>query len=432
MEQIYYLYEKYKKYKYLMCFLIVFLIILLSNLHSSHLSFYYDASGYWELGKTFFGQGRFNILNYKEALRGYLYPLINSMFYLLAQALHLNEIFLFRSVNAVIVAFLIAVLIPKLFSLILNKEITAFQNLAFCVITTIFWRGYFLYPLSDFPALFALLAGIYIVLQNYYKRIERVQITQAIKYILAGVCIAASVNIRPSYQIIIIPFFFLLFICFYKRVSRKTAAVYIICTVVGLLICFIPQIYINYFNFQVLSPFIQTSLSSYGKSLLIQQIEWGIFMQKYETYIGNGLEPAMRYIDFQGQGILQKENISTISSIGQYIKLLFKYPVDFICIYFRHIFNGIDINYNTPYVENAYENRIIFSMVNYTLWFFIPIFILCYAANCYTLNISDVLNRLKKSTLLEWISFIVFIVLCFTLSANTNLMLENATILIGN
>lgn len=475
--------------KYFFSFSVVLLFIIIYGIYKSDLTFYHDSAQYWNLGKTFVDNNDFSILNYKEPLRGYLLPLCNFFTYLLSTILHVNEITLFRILNSLFIAFFISVLIPSFFSLLFKKEISLVQNLSFAFLIVFFWRGYFLYPLSDFPALFFIFAGLYLILL-LNKRLEsmKIKILNIVICLVVGICISASTNIRPTYQITIIPFFLLLFICFYTRdINLRTGILYTVCTLVGLLICYVPQLYINYYNFHIISPFVPTEIAYGGRSLFLNQINWGISLQKYETNIGSNFpQPQINFIDNQGLNILMSENINSITSIGQYIILLAKYPFDFMCIYFRHFFNGLDITYSSAYVENVYKSRIIFSLLNYSLWFlfssiiikklknftenkiksfmehkanslmgaliylilvspaiisivgaveirfFLPFYIICYATICYYSSFGSIRQRLRKTQILDWIALLIFIVICFTLTANTFSNLQNGIMLLGN
>ncbi|WP_460504170.1 hypothetical protein, partial [Hymenobacter agri] len=75
---------------------------------------YYDAEDYWQLGHRFVRNGRFGLLNYDEALRGYAYPLVNFACLALRKALDLPAVTVVKLLNAALAGLLFGVVGPRL------------------------------------------------------------------------------------------------------------------------------------------------------------------------------------------------------------------------------------------------------------------------------------------------------------------------------
>jgi len=250
--------------------------------------------------------------------------------------------------------------------------------------------------------------------------------------------------------------------------------------IVGLLIVFSPQLLINTTHFGVFSPFVQTQVDS--TNLFLQQLNWGIVIQKYETSIDPDYpSPQVYFLDRQGESILIRSSVSpdTPISLGKYVELLFKYPLDFMSIYLRHIFNGLDIVYNTVYVNNVYDNALHMRLANYSLWFLVVIYIQKYFPNikarkllnsqlllpiiiampslvsiptaievrfmipisfmAYGLAAFWILPEFFEISLVEkknmvfkyFVEYIIFVAFCFLLSSNTYMGLEFGSYVLG-
>lgn len=438
--------EYIKSHDKTFCFAIVFLIIIIINLKSKDSLFYYDSSNYWTLADNFIRDGKFNLLFY-NATRGYAFPLALLLIKLIALGLRCDSVIVFKIVSALFFSCFFSKLIPSLFEKLLDKKISIIKNLSFSFLMIYFWRGYFIYPLSDFVALFCLVLIIYFNLMLNNKNLYPI--------FFIGILLAIVTSVRPSYEILIMPvIIYAVFLIVRSNKSKIIMRLSIL--ILSLIVGFLPQLYINYNYFKVIDPFVVTD------SLYLKQLGWGINVQKYETNIGTDYKAAgVDFNDPQGESIMKRENISSISSYIEYVKLVIKYPVDFICIYSKHLFNGLDITYHTPYVGKIYENRIMFSMINYSIWFvaiamlikmkkkvienkkfiingillilpsllslpgaieirfFLPFYLIAYSIICYT-NLAKLFYKNRKLYIRKYfIAYILFIIICFLISSNT-------------
>lgn len=83
--------------------------------------------------------------------------------------------------------------------------------------------------------------------------------------------------VRPVYLIVWLTFSGIVIFCLTKTKKRILSA-----AILGMLIVAIPQVCINRAHFNTSNSMIQTQ-SGIGKPLYLRQLEWGIYVQKYET-----------------------------------------------------------------------------------------------------------------------------------------------------
>ncbi len=126
----------------------------------------------------------------------------------------------------------------------------------------------------------------------------------------------------------------------------------------------------NYYELGKLSIKVPTS------GLMKRQLFWGMQNQAYGTYVGIEQEiPQMYFVDKVGMNILQKEGITnSFVSIGQYLKVCLKYPIEMVGIYTRHLINMLLPIWPEAYVVNMNSNKIITSLLAFSCIF---LFIIC-------------------------------------------------------
>lgn len=469
-------------HKKLFVFLGITTILLALNLIRKDFTFYYDASGYWNYKNLFENSGSFSLLNYNEAIRGYLFPFINFLISKIASIVKITDYILYEIIFSIIYAWFLVYIIPDLVSILFKKQIKQYQIIMFNLLAIIFWRDYYFYPLSDLISFMFLILGIYFtILSSRHKTYT----------LLAGLFVFGTVVIRPSYQIVLIPFVIWLFIYYWKtqKFSIGQIGVRLGLLFLGGIIILSPQIAININHFNSFSPFVQTQ-KAYGDDLFSLQLKWGIELQKYDTYVGNEFQSAsIIYFDHQGENILldaglkQKSLIEGGSirteqaiSVRKYLGLIRRYPLDFMAIYFRHLFNGLDIVYNTPYIKDIYGGTLSLRFLNYLVWFLclfstkhlvnnkitnklnllivaiialpslasiptaievrfmLSIHFMAYAylSFFYDINIIKHLIQEKKILLFGIFLFLVFFFLCLTISLNTSMTIILGKYLLGS
>lgn len=305
--------------------------------------FYYDSGGYWSLGETYVRNGHFSLLNFDSPLRGYLLPLIDHGLQGLAVAFRWNSSSFAKLLNVLSFALIGTVLGPRL------AEITWPQwrwgicrRLALTALLIIFWKGYLPFPLSDFPAFtLALLALV---------SIDRAENPGWM--LLGGLASAAAIDMRPSY-LLLAPILIVLIVWAWLKgpdSERPVIPWRMLCGglfVVGFLVVSLPQSLSSHRHFHT-SSFVPGAAGHVADINLTV----GLALQHYETYVGVGHGPEMDYQDEAGSQLLAKQPNHSINSTGQYLGLIISHPTTMAALFLRHIVNGLDQRYTTPYVEH--------------------------------------------------------------------------------
>ena len=449
-------------------FVLITIGVFIYIYNSKNYSFYYDSLHYWELGKSFERDGRFSILSYNNSLRGYLLPLLNYLIYNIARILEINEVLFFRAVSGFTFSWFTVFFCPNFGEKILKSQINIYQRLIFSLAMIYFWRGYILYPLSDLVSLYLLFLGIYLALR---LDITNDKSNNFREYFSIGILIGGASIVRPSY-LVAIPIV-LIYVSTKSLMRNRYKGAGVILVVLGLITVYFPQAYINHHNFQTSSPFIQTQ-RSLGNSLYLSQLKWGLEIQRYETSISSDYpRPQMYFYDKHGLLLSETIDIGSINNYMDYIRNALKYPLDFKVMYFKHLFNGLDITWPTPYVTDVYKNRTFFSLANYSIIFvslillykslrkiisdvdilfvlatllstvalsipgaveirfFLPLYIMMYMIVFYTDFVRYIRFNYLHICKEYFFHYILFILVCFTLSVNTFAMLEHRGALIN-
>ncbi len=451
-------------------FIVIFGTTLGLNLHRNDFKFYFDSAVYWNvLAKAFEDPitGTFSLLNFNSALRGYLLPLILFIIIKFSVILRIRSLFLLEITQSFVFSGLITVIIPYVIKKLFKHELKFWQILLFSLLVIFFWQGYFFYPLSDFWALSFLVFGMYLLL--YYQ-------SNKWALLLAGVVFGGAAVIRPSYSITII---FLLFwsayyFLRYRNQTKRQILANELTITIGLAFVFLPQVIINMAQFGMLSPMPLTQV--HRNNLFLAQLTAGIQVQRYETFVGLKSDypyAIVIYLDEHGRNIFVRSGYDPdsifhpkpkILSLSEYILLTLKHPLDFLMIYFRHLFNGLDVVYNTPYIYDLYENAGYIRLLNYSLLFLailyinkhvkvssvlsyqfllllilvlpsilsiptgievrflLPLHLISYSITAFFVlpMFSSFAGKKKISILLKYLPwYSIFIIICFLLSANT-------------
>jgi hypothetical protein len=328
--------------------------------------FYHDADAYWRLGKLFnffdsgghFSLNPFNDPAFAQAShQGYALPLLNHLLGVVASAANIGSVTIVKVWGSLLATALGVIVLPRLArQLFPAAKIGPGRVLALNGLIFLFWRGHFNFPLSDFPAL--LLACIATI---------GLMRSTPVGYVVAGLGFGLSANIRPEYLPALVASIAVaaLLPCrpwSWRRRGNATALV-----LASALIVSLPQVAMNHHNHGTWSP-----VSASGHQIAMLQLTDGLLAQKYETYIGppSGYpEPGVFYLDPATSHVLQEEHVSRISSFRQYARIVSRHPIELVASYMRHIFNGLDVRYPTPYIRNLGDAPILLSLLQYTLLF---------------------------------------------------------------
>lgn len=321
-------------------FAIAFVGVLIDALLQGYKPFYYDSGSYWSLGNAFFYHHHFSLLNFNSPLRGYLWPLVDHGLQVIASALGWQASSLVKLFNALVFVLIGTVLMPWFAEISWPRWRWGIgRRLLLVALLLLFWRGFLSYPLSDFPALaFTILAVVAIARPESGPRMA-----------LAGIAAGAALEMRPSY-VLLVPILAVLVAWSWVEDRRHASAVRrlacIALMVIGFVVVSVPQSLATHRHFGLWSPIPGEAVNLAGL-----QYTGGLELQRYETYVGSSQTPRMLYEDADGQRLLATEPGDRIETTSQYLALIVDHPIEIAGVFARHIINGIDQRYSTPYVE---------------------------------------------------------------------------------
>ena len=323
-------------------FLLAFALTSTVALLHSPKDFYYDSGGYWGLGQTFTSAGHFSLLNFTSPLRGYLLPLIDHLLQQLAVGLGWSYSTAAKLFNALMFALIGAVLAPRLAETIWPAIRWGLgRRLSLTALLLIFWGGYLDFPLSDFPALAAALLALIAIAR-----------TDSPGWMfVAGLASAAAIEMRPSY-LVLAPL--LVVLVAWRWLEQRHEPVLwsrrwlcAVLAIVGFVLIALPQSLTSHRHFATWSfvPGAKAHLTSL-------QFTEGMRLQRYETYIGEAHPPRMLYEDPSGIRLLDSQRGQKIETTGEYLSIIVSHPITMAGVFMRHIINGFDQRYSTPYVSH--------------------------------------------------------------------------------
>ena len=318
--------------------------------------FRFDAAEYWELSLKFTPPGGgFSLLAFDEPLRGYLGPLLVLPARLLCHFTGWSMLAGARVLGAGWAALLFGVAIPELWARSTGRSLSGSRWLVLLGLGFVFWRDYFNFTLSDMPALTLLLLGLVAVARRGWAWAG-----------LAGLLLAAAVNIRPIY-LACLPGAFWLLAANYKPAMGLQLAKSMAALMVGAALMLLPQLRINQQHFGQSSPLVLAQRP--GKEpLYLRQLAWGTAYQRYETSLVPAIPRSLVYADSTGQRALAGQLSGRFGSYGEYLKFLVQHPFSSAARYARHLFNGLDIRYPTPYPTRLHPpGQAALRLLNYAL-----------------------------------------------------------------
>ena len=325
----------------------------LSGYSQEHLRF--DAAEYWELSLKFTQHGHFSLLAYDNSLRGYLGPLLLLPARLLCHYTGWPILTATKILGAGWAALLFGVAIPELWKQATGRSVAGGRWLVLLGLSFAFWRGYFNFPLTDMPALALLLLGLALASRHGWVAAGG-----------AGLLLAAAVNMRPVYLVSVPAFVWLL-----SRGSATGKWPRVAALVAGAALVLAPQLLINRIHFKENTPLVLARLAGlHTGSLYLEKMNWGLEQQKYETTFGTDYpDKVMLFRDEAGSRLLREAGVPYFLTYGAYASVLLRHPLTASGIMARHLFNGLDIQYPTPYVQRVYQLTWGLAWLNYTVWF---------------------------------------------------------------
>lgn len=181
---------------------------------------------------------------------------------------------------------------------------------------------------------------------------------------LGGVTAYCAYNVRTIYLFAFVYLMIEFIVKVFQHKAFKTNFYIMISFVLGITVGMLPQLLINYRQYQTISFFVPTN------NLFIRQLEWGLRLQRYDTVISEELKQSgMRFIDTVGYSILQNEKMSGCATYEQYIRLLLKYPFEMIGIYVRHLANMLFPVYPENFIYDIGKSKICNTVLSFSIIF---------------------------------------------------------------
>lgn len=332
-------------------FFLAFIGMSWYGLSNINLTFRGDSYEIWEVAKNYYDSNRAR--SFVEYRGGFVFVFYNGL-YNISSFLGINDVIFFRVWSAFVfscMGFIFPIVIGKIF----NQSVSAFKIFIFTALMFWFFCGYFLYPQTDIPALFFLLLAIFISL----KILNRKYWLILVGGIVIGGLLASSIMMRSSYALAA-P---LVWIFLLRELRVRGSAWWrVVCVVfLSILIC------------TALTRLNVSSATISSKSVVELQLMGGITLQKVEWNAGDSTYPGMlKLTDRRGEAILKAEGITNFGgkiTVAEYFLLFVKYPADMLILQMKHLFGGLDITYNSVYVQDMRAPRILRSLVNYTCIF---------------------------------------------------------------
>ena len=312
----------------------------------------FDAAEYWELSLKFTQQGHLSLLAFDEPLRGYLGPLLVLPARLLCHFTGWSMLTGARVLGAGWAALLFGLAIPQLWAQLAGRPLSALRWLALLGLTFLFWRDYFNFTLSDTPALTLLVLGLVALGRPGWAWAGA-----------AGLLLAAAINIRPIYVASVPGALWLLGAGQPSRLLLRRATV----LAVGVALILLPQWLINQQHFQRNTPLVVGQLAG-GRPLYLRQLAWGTRYQRYESSLIPEMPRSLVYADPDGQRALAAEPGGDFANYMQYLRFVLRQPVAVGGRYLRHLFNGLDIWFPTPYPTRLHPpGQAVLRLLNYSL-----------------------------------------------------------------
>ncbi|RYU76048.1 hypothetical protein [Hymenobacter persicinus] len=338
----------------------IFAVYCLYLPFSGYREMVYDALNYWTLTERFFHAGHFSLLAYNDALRGYFLPLLNLPAKAVTHFTGLDPLWLTRLMGAGWAALLFGWAGPGLWlTLFPRQQLGWLPRVAFAALGFLFWRDYFNFVLSDFPALGLLVLGLWLALRHpgaWWAALG------------AGACLTAAANIRPVYLLACPALLVLVLVVAPGRRARLTTL-----AVFGLGFALVsgPQLLMNGRHHGVWTPLVLSRDARLPTAnLYLAQLGWGLVIQKYETSLDPDFpSPRMLYTDPAGQALLARQSIRHFAGYGAYVQMVLREPLTFAGLYGRHLFNGLDVQYPSLFVRRVPDRAGWLALVHYTVWF---------------------------------------------------------------
>ncbi|QIR75451.1 hypothetical protein FA592_04120 [Sulfurospirillum diekertiae] len=295
----------------------------------------WDALSYLEIAKSYFENGIFYPTQY-SITRLYGYPLFLSLFYQIFEESIIREAVIFVQL---LLYFSLSIAISNIVG-IKYPQFTKYIQVG--LFSNIFLFPYLMMSASDGFSIIIWLSIIYTMMKILLLIQKKID---TLYFFIFGFLVGYSIMIRPAniHIIILIPVLIVSY-CYFRYkdgIKNNYLAIGAFCFL-GFFVAVVPQIYINYTYFDIVSFLPARNLGS-------EQINWGIQYLKAAancTNIGTGAllytNPLFKPSDILGLEWYWINPIAGLKTIG------------------LHIFSAFDYNYLFPYIYNINPKYSIF------------------------------------------------------------------------
>ncbi len=297
----------------------------------------FDAGEYWHLAATFFGPNlHFSLLNYAALLRGYLGPLLLVPMRVLCYATGWPALAGAQVLGAAWAALLFGAAGPAAWAAATGRALRGGGWLLAVGLGFVFWRDYFNFTLQDAPALALLLLALVALAQPGPRWAA-----------LGGLLLAASLNLKPIYLLSVPGAAGWLW--WHARGmgwgpgARRGAAL-----AAGATLVLLPQAAINYLHFGQATPLVLATDDG-RLPIYLKQLNWGTAFQRYESSLDPTHRGGVVFGDSVGARALRAVPGGMFGSYAQFAGYAVRHPLAVGARCARHLFNGLDLWYPTPY-----------------------------------------------------------------------------------
>jgi hypothetical protein len=324
-------------------FLLVFLLTFAVALIQGSRPFYYDSGEYWRLSHAFTAHGHPVLPDFQDdGLRGYPLPLVLFLWRGIVGVFTGDAAFMVMLLYSLLFAAIGALLAPRFAEISWPRQRWGLaRRVLLGIVLVVFWGGFLNYPLSDFPALAAALAALILVAKPRSRA----------GMLAAGLVAGLALIARPAY-LLLIPCLVGLAIWDWwehrsdaEGVDRRRRALCLVLLLLGTAAALIPQALIHHHESGDYSPL------PGGSDLASTQYTQGLKLQRLDGYVGDDRGTSLEYRDPGGAGIVRGLPGRKVSGTGQYLEIALEHPLTIAGVFFRHLVNGLDQRYTTPYVE---------------------------------------------------------------------------------
>lgn len=322
---------------------------------------YWDATFYWNVGKSFWEKGYFNFSNV-EIFRGYFFPAYLGICSRLCWWGDGTAVF--AVVNPLLVSLWFVLVLPRLHDSSINTGRRCIACLVVWSLFHFFFFGLTVYPISD---LFAIMVCSISILAEYgIEELRGEGVKSYLLCVLMGATVYWAYNVRTIYMFAGI-WLALKFLIYLIKASKKivTKIFLLGSSVLGFFLAALPQLFMNLAH-NIFSIKVQTD------GLMLKQVLWGIKHQRYATLVRETEQHPSANVSFMdpvGNALLEGLGITEFTTWGEYFKFILQHPFDVAGIYVRHLVNMLLPCYPAQYIEDLNSNKIMYALISFTCIF---------------------------------------------------------------